>query len=436
MKKILCFLILVIVLLSSQVLAYNIVRIQRNFIDKDQCEPWIEVEVENDELIEDFTIAVSLTRDPSYPLDFDIKDILIVPGSRAENALLWNFEVRNTSSTDTAIIVGHASSPEMPGIAPGSSAFMFLIRLNVLQSGQDLIQGRIYVDSCTNISPYGTWSWGDIQPYFIDAHTIDVGKLPCGEVHFDVYPENDQLIGDHCDGASFQFHAFNYAPGTEIRGYHICNDDTIPQISDSGFFSYPPGDPGTYPITIEAWDNCPVFAQYDFEVVLTNSPMSFTNCPEDTVYCSWGWSVQRDLGLTGLDCDSVTTNIEFLMQPGIEMTFPTCINGIFEWHPTSWDLGISELEITASDPFGAEAVCTLLVEVRDLPGLFCGDANRDQEVNVSDAVYIINYIFVGGPPPDPFDNANVNCDFAVNVSDAVWLINFVFVGGPPPCNCN
>lgn len=64
----------------------------------------------------------------------------------------------------------------------------------------------------------------------------------------------------------------------------------------------------------------------------------------------------------------------------------------------------------------------------------CGDANGDQSVNVSDAVYIINYVFVSGTPPDPLLIADVNCDGSVNVSDAVYIINFVFVDGNDPCD--
>jgi hypothetical protein len=65
----------------------------------------------------------------------------------------------------------------------------------------------------------------------------------------------------------------------------------------------------------------------------------------------------------------------------------------------------------------------------------CGDANGDETVNVSDAVYIINYVFVSGDPPDPYEAGDCNCDAIVNVSDAVWIINYVFVGGPEPCDC-
>ena len=66
----------------------------------------------------------------------------------------------------------------------------------------------------------------------------------------------------------------------------------------------------------------------------------------------------------------------------------------------------------------------------------CGDANSDNKVNVSDAVYVINYVFAHGNPPDPLISAEVNCDGRVNVSDAVYIINYVFSGGNPPCDLN
>ncbi|NIP42682.1 MAG: hypothetical protein GWN14_12610 [candidate division Zixibacteria bacterium] len=66
----------------------------------------------------------------------------------------------------------------------------------------------------------------------------------------------------------------------------------------------------------------------------------------------------------------------------------------------------------------------------------CGDANSDETVNVSDAVYIINFVFVGGSAPDPLESGDANCDATVNVSDAVYIINFVFVGGNEPCDSN
>jgi hypothetical protein len=62
----------------------------------------------------------------------------------------------------------------------------------------------------------------------------------------------------------------------------------------------------------------------------------------------------------------------------------------------------------------------------------CGDANSDGDVNVADAVMLINYIFKGGPAPASLQAADANGDGGVDVADAVYLIYYVFNGGPPP----
>ncbi|MBD3382530.1 MAG: hypothetical protein GF404_10075 [candidate division Zixibacteria bacterium] len=64
----------------------------------------------------------------------------------------------------------------------------------------------------------------------------------------------------------------------------------------------------------------------------------------------------------------------------------------------------------------------------------CGDANSDVNVDVSDAVYIINYAFAGGDAPNPVESGDANCDSQIDVSDAVYLINYAFAGGNPPCD--
>lgn len=61
-----------------------------------------------------------------------------------------------------------------------------------------------------------------------------------------------------------------------------------------------------------------------------------------------------------------------------------------------------------------------------------GDANGDDVINIGDPVFLINYIFKGGPAPDPHDSGDANCDDTVNIGDAVFLINYIFGGGPPP----
>jgi len=61
-----------------------------------------------------------------------------------------------------------------------------------------------------------------------------------------------------------------------------------------------------------------------------------------------------------------------------------------------------------------------------------GDANGDKVVNVTDVVYLINYLFKGGSAPVPLSTGDVNCDGKVTVSDVIYLINYLFKGGPKP----
>jgi hypothetical protein len=68
-----------------------------------------------------------------------------------------------------------------------------------------------------------------------------------------------------------------------------------------------------------------------------------------------------------------------------------------------------------------------------IPGPFlAGNANGDGLVDVGDVIYLINYLFVGGPAPNPLESGDANCDGLVDIVDVVYLINYLFVGGPPP----
>ena len=67
-------------------------------------------------------------------------------------------------------------------------------------------------------------------------------------------------------------------------------------------------------------------------------------------------------------------------------------------------------------------------------GFVGGDSDGDLVVSISDAVFVINYIFASGAAPSPYEAADSNCDGVVNISDAVYLINFIFAGGAQPCS--
>jgi hypothetical protein len=68
----------------------------------------------------------------------------------------------------------------------------------------------------------------------------------------------------------------------------------------------------------------------------------------------------------------------------------------------------------------------------NVTGYMIGDANGDRMIDITDIVYLMNYLFVGGPAPEPLATGDANCDGVVDDADVVYLINYLFTGGPLP----
>jgi len=63
-----------------------------------------------------------------------------------------------------------------------------------------------------------------------------------------------------------------------------------------------------------------------------------------------------------------------------------------------------------------------------------GDPNRDGKKNVSDVIYLINYVVKQGPSPEPVSLGDVDCNGDVTIADIVYLVNYLFKGGKAPCS--
>lgn len=62
-----------------------------------------------------------------------------------------------------------------------------------------------------------------------------------------------------------------------------------------------------------------------------------------------------------------------------------------------------------------------------------GDSDGSGQVDIDDVVYLIQYIFAGGPTPDPLESGDADCSGAIDIDDVVYLIQYIFAGGPDPC---
>lgn len=72
-------------------------------------------------------------------------------------------------------------------------------------------------------------------------------------------------------------------------------------------------------------------------------------------------------------------------------------------------------------------LCTVPATVNAVP-VDRGDANGDGTVGVSDAIYISNFLFGGGPPPPCMEAADADANGTVNNTDIVAILNHLFLG--------
>jgi C1A family cysteine protease len=91
------------------------------------------------------------------------------------------------------------------------------------------------------------------------------------------------------------------------------------------------------------------------------------------------------------------------------------------------------VELTDSDTPARKDTAIFSIQI-DPPLPFCGDPNGDRVIQISDAMYVINYVFLSGDSPDPIFTGDVNCDGKINMVDIIYIVNYVFHSGNQPCD--
>lgn len=61
-----------------------------------------------------------------------------------------------------------------------------------------------------------------------------------------------------------------------------------------------------------------------------------------------------------------------------------------------------------------------------------GDVTMDQQINIADVIYHLDYTFQGGPLPQCDDAADANDDGHPDISDAIFMLDYLFGDGPQP----
>jgi hypothetical protein len=178
---------------------------------------------------------------------------------------------------------------------------------------------------------------------------------------------------------------------------------------------------------------------FSFRTYLPESPGNFallyppdsTQTYEDTL--TLGWEEPQDPDPDDFILYALFYSQSLVFDPGSTIV----VDNLLENFYTADDLIGSDLKRTyfwkvrAFDRWGLEKFSDQAWSFRVFSYIE-GDTNGDGEVNVVDAVFLINYLFDNGPVPIPLESGDTNCDNEVNVVDVVYLVNYLFDEGPEP----
>ncbi len=75
-----------------------------------------------------------------------------------------------------------------------------------------------------------------------------------------------------------------------------------------------------------------------------------------------------------------------------------------------------------------------VVEPIPTPVFKRGNADGQGALNITDGIFILNFLFLGGSEPPCLDAADTDDNGNLNISDGVAVFNFLFLSGaePPP----
>jgi hypothetical protein len=150
------------------------------------------------------------------------------------------------------------------------------------------------------------------------------------------------------------------------------------------------------------------------------SPL-ITNCPPDTLTGHIGSPMSYDFEINAMFPDEAW--FQMISGPG-EIDTQT---GLWSFTPAIEDLGPHTIHIILCEPDCSCSNCFFFILI-DYP---CGDVNRDGVVNILDISFLIDYLYGGGPAPEPLERGDLNNDGAVNLLDITRLIDFLYMGGDP-----
>jgi hypothetical protein len=122
------------------------------------------------------------------------------------------------------------------------------------------------------------------------------------------------------------------------------------------------------------------------------------------------------------------TEVTGIQSASVPFPFPTQPAETYFWQVKAIDL--DGAETWSSQTFSFQTEGAGCCQVR-------GDANHDgQGPDISDLVYLVSYMFSGGPAPECIEETDANGSGGnPDITDLIYLVEYMFQAGPPPVPC-
>jgi hypothetical protein len=271
-----------------------------------------------------------------------------------------------------------------------------------------------------------------------------------GPPHFTECPLDQTHSSNGSGFGSSPFIVETYPPGGEVASVTVYFEGSGVEEETIVFTAPPPGEHVEGYVTYSVTDHCqdggtmnlvaedPYGATdfCDFDIVLTNNPPAL-NLPDTWRALAENFTMALWVSATDPDEDAVTIQLEdywyepdSLHSPTNPPSYDGGNPGFLTWAPTEADTGLWIFQFSATDACGEVVTDQIAIQV-GMP--FCGDCLGDGNVDVSDFICLIHYLFREGPAPNPLCIGDVNCDGLTDSGDLVYLLNYYYKFGPAPC---
>ncbi len=147
-----------------------------------------------------------------------------------------------------------------------------------------------------------------------------------------------------------------------------------------------------------------------------------------------------DLGWVNPDLGSFTVNGSLaatgeiigyypgLTAPIVKLTFDLSDFAAMYNIGLMWDCETRSYTVEGTDDGGAIATGDDFTYC----GHTAGDLNLDGQIDIADLVFMVEFMFADGPPPEVLLTADIDGNGAVDISDLVAFVDYMFNGGEPP----